>query len=66
MIGVYKPSNNAITGADGFYCSLSDMNQSLMTTSFVNPTKPLVSEGQLVSAYPNIDIDINMDFHSDN
>jgi uncharacterized membrane protein len=58
VIGVYKPSNNAITGADGFYCSLSDMNQSLMTTSFVNPTKPLVSEGQLVSAYPNIDIDI--------
>ena len=58
VIGVYKPSNNAITGADGFYCTLSDMNQSLMTTSFVNPTQPLTNEGQLVSAYPNIDIDI--------
>jgi uncharacterized membrane protein len=58
VIGVYKPSNNAITGADGFYCSQSNINQTLLTTSFVNPHQPLINEGQLLSAYPNIDLDI--------
>ncbi|KPA14595.1 hypothetical protein MHK_005185 [Candidatus Magnetomorum sp. HK-1] len=58
VIGVYKPSNNAISGGDGFYCTLSNMNQSLVTTSFVNPTQAIINEGQLLSAYPNIDFNI--------
>jgi uncharacterized membrane protein len=58
VIGVYKPSNQQFTGADGFYCTASDSNQSLVTTSFVNPYETLTNIGQKVQAYPNIDIGI--------